>query len=108
MKQAPRRRRAGKAGLPPGSLVHIGERKAETVTIKLVQYDEQHLDERQLHSAAELGAVPATPTVTWLSVAGLHDPGVLAEIGDCFGLHPLTLEDILNTEQRPKLEVFDN
>lgn len=94
--------------MPPGSLVHIGERKAETVTITLVQYDEQHLDERQLRSAAELGALPAAPTVTWLSVDGLHDPGVLEGVGDRFGLHPLTLEDILNTEQRPKLDVFDS
>lgn len=82
MKQAPRKRRAGKTGLPPDSLVHIGERKAETGRITLVEYDERRVRERQLPDIAELGSLASAPTVTWLSIGGLHEPSILEEVAD--------------------------
>jgi len=94
------------AGLPPGTLVHVGEQKAEDVTITLVHYDEARLDECQVTHIPEC-PLPADETlVTWINIVGLHEPAVLEELGERFDFHPLVLEDILNTEQRPKLEDY--
>jgi magnesium transporter len=47
-------------------------------------------------------------TVSWIDIEGLHDTELLARFGEHFGLHPLVLEDILNTHQRPRLEEYDD
>jgi len=96
-----------KAGLPPGSLVHVGEQKTSAVEIHVMDYDRQRLQEHAGVEAAACGAFCQSPTVTWIDVVGLHTPAVIEELGATFGLHPLTQEDILNTQQRPKVEVFD-
>ncbi len=102
----PGKKRSRKAGLPPGSLVHIGERKVETTRISAVNYDEQRVEEKTLKDAEECLAYKDRSGVTWINVDGLHEPEVLEKIGKAFGLHPLMLEDIANTEQRPKLEDY--
>ncbi len=96
--------RAGKAGLPPGSLIHIGRRLTDQTRLTLFDYDEQHLEERTLAAVSDVVPYRDRPTVTWLNIDGLQDTGVLEELGETFGLHPLILEDMLNTEQRPKFE----
>jgi len=99
--------RSATIGLPPGTLVHIGERKAEQARITVMEYDEAQFREEQL--ATPKAYTPATePTiVTWINVDGLHQVEVLETLGERFGLHPLVVEDILNTDQRPKLEDYD-
>lgn len=98
-------KRSRKAGLPPGTLVHIGERKAETVKITVFDYDEDHYQERQVAKAEEVPIAPE-PCVTWVDVGGVHKIDVLETFGRLFGLHPLLLEDIANTDQRPKLDDY--
>lgn len=105
---AGRKKRSTKAGLPPGSLVHLGERKLEHARLALVGYGPAGLDERQFESLANYQACVPTQPIQWLNVYGLHEPEVLAEIGRRFRLHPLVLEDILNTDQRPKLDEYDD
>ena len=100
------RRRSKKAGLPPGTLVHIGERKTEKVQITIMDYDEQQVQEREVKAVEECFPFQATPSVTWINVNGLHDLNVIARLGQHFDLHPLILEDIVNTGQRPKVEDF--
>jgi magnesium transporter len=97
-----------KAGLPPGTLIHIGEEKVEKTKITVLDYDELHVQEKEVATVDECLPLKDAPTVTWINIDGLHQVEVLERIGDCFGLHPLVLEDILNTDQRPKLEDFDN
>lgn len=97
-----------KAGLPPGTLVHVGEQKAPTVEIRVIDYNEQRRDEHTAVEPAACAAFRQSPTVTWIDVVGLHEPAVIEELGTAFGLHPLTQEDILNTQQRPKVEAFDD
>jgi len=101
---SPRPTRAGKVGLPPGSLVHVGRRLTEKTVLTLFTYDEDHLEERTIAAVGD--AVPRRdrPGVAWLNIDGLQDTGVLAALGEAFGLHPLILEDMLNTDQRPKFE----
>ncbi len=100
------RRRSKKAGLSPGTLIHIGEKKAERVKITLIGYDETHLEEREVRSVEECFPFREAPTVTWINVDGLHQVEVIESLGRHFGLHPLVLEDILSTGQRPKLEDY--
>jgi magnesium transporter len=99
------KKRSRKAGLPPGTLVHIGEKKAGEPIITLIDYDEAHLQESEVKTVEECFSFREMPTVTWINVEGVHEVKVVEKIGNCFGLHPLVLEDILNTDQRPKMEV---
>lgn len=95
-----------KAGLPPGTLVHIGERKAEQVKITIIDYDESQVQEKIAEKIEECFPFKDKPTVTWINIDGIHKVEVIEKIGNCFNLHPLILEDILNTGQRPKIEDF--
>ena len=101
---APKRSR--KAGLPPGTPVHLGERKSDTTRLTLLHYDEQRAVEQEMKTAQECLALRDSPGVSWINITGLHEVETLAQFGDAFGLHPLVLEDVLNTDQRPKLEDY--
>lgn len=99
-------RRSQKAGLPPGTLVHIGERKAEKVRISIIDYDATQLEEKEAETIEECFPFKDKPTVTWINIDGLHQVDIIEKLGSRYNLHPLLLEDILNTEQRPKMEDF--
>ena len=98
------KKRSQKAGLSPGALVHIGGADAEKTRILLTRYNEASLVEKEISSMDELLEEKKHPGVLWINIDGLQDVQLLAEIGNLFGLHPLILEDILNTEQRPRAE----
>ena len=100
------KKRSKKAGMDPGSLIHIGKTYADQSKITLVRYDDTSLSEKQIFSAADLREEKGLPGVLWVNIDGLHDVKLLEEIGLIFGLHPLIMEDILNTDQRPKAEDF--
>jgi len=97
-------KRSRKAGLPPGSLVHIGERKAERTKITIIDYDEQNFQEKEAKTVEECFPFKETATVTWINIDGVHDSEVVGRIGSHFSIHPLILEDIMTTAQRPKME----
>jgi magnesium transporter len=100
------KKRSRKAGLPPGTLVHIGEKRAEETKITLIDYDEANFQEREIKTVEDCFSFREKPTVTWINVEGVHQVEVVEKLGHCFGLHPLVLEDILNTDQRPKMEIY--
>jgi magnesium transporter len=105
------KRRSAKAGLPPGTLVYIGERKTDHVRLTLIQYRDGFFNRQELNTVDEFLTVYAAAepgTITWLDMAGLHDLQVIEHIGKACQLHPLLLEDIVNTEQRPKREDYGN
>ena len=97
-----------KAGLPPGSLVHVGEKKIEDTKISVIDYNETQHDEFVVKTVEECFPFKDSPTVTWINIDGLHDTDVIKNIGNHFGLHSLVQEDILHTGQRPKLENLDD
>jgi magnesium transporter len=99
-------KRSRKTGLPPGTLVHIGEKKTDKVTITVFNYAGTRCDERQDLSLDAL-APPIDESVTWVDVGGVHKMEVLESFGKQFKLHPLLLEDIANTDQRPKLDDYE-
>jgi len=101
-------KKAKKAGLPPGVLVHVGEKRAEKVRISLIDYDEKGFQEKEVKNIEDCFPFKDTPTVTWINIDGLHEVELIEKLGKHFDLHPLLLEDILNTGQRPKLEDFED
>ncbi|MBN1459164.1 MAG: magnesium/cobalt transporter CorA [Armatimonadetes bacterium] len=101
------RRISRKAGLPPGALIHVGEQKIAQTEITVLDYDAERFEEKKSASLEDCLALRDTSTTTWINICGLHDTELLQQIGDCYELHPLVLEDILNTEQRPKVESFE-
>jgi len=101
-------RSSKKAGLPPGTLVHIGEKKTEAVKISMIDYDKSQIQEKDSATVDECLPFIAKPTVTWINVSGIHDVTVIEGFGEAFDIHPLLLEDIVHSEQRPKLEDFDS
>lgn len=103
----PRKLRSRKAGLPPGSLVHIGEIKTHGPAFSVIDFDENGLAETQLSAPSGFCQARAHST-RWANVYGIHDPADLASIGKVFGLHPLAQEDILNNAQRQKLDAYDD
>jgi magnesium transporter len=98
------KRRSKKAGLPPGSLVYVGEKKLEKTRITVMDYDRDKFVEKQMETVEECIPFRDTSTITWINVDGVHEPQVIQHLGECYGIHPLILEDIMNTSQRPKLE----
>jgi magnesium transporter len=99
-------KRSKKAGLPSGTLVYTGEKKDEQIKVHVIDYDEANFQEIEMASVDACIPFKDKPTVTWINVDGVHDVQVLEKLGGCFGLHRLVMEDIMNTDQRPKMEDY--
>ncbi len=102
-------RRIRKKGLPPGTVTYIGPERSSAVAIEIIHIPAPGAGEdgvRQLRpkSADECAPYVSTPGLTWINVDGLHDPDCVTRLGELFSLHPLVLEDIVHTGQRPKLD----
>jgi magnesium transporter len=97
-----------KAGLPPGALFHIGERRQAITRVTVMDYDGDRLDETTPGDVEAVFPLRDAPATSWINVDGVHDMTVIEKLGQHFLIHPLTLEDTVNTAQRPKLEEFDD
>jgi len=95
-------------GLSPGTPVHIGEKRTEKTKIAIIDYDQEDFQEKQVEEVEECFPFKDKPTVTWINIDGIHQIDIIKKIGGYFNLHPLILEDIVNTGQRPKMEDFEN
>lgn len=95
-----------KIGLPPGTLIYIGKRKTDRVKITIFDYDEAQFREIEAKEIEECFEFKDKPTVTWIHIDGIHRVEIIEKIGRHFNLHPLILEDIVNTGQRPKMEDY--
>lgn len=101
-------KRSEKAGLPPGTLVHIGATKTEPVRLRVVEFDPATCEERELSTVADCLPPSEGGKHYWLDVGGIHDLAVIEHLGQAFHLHPLLLEDIVNTDQRAKADVYED
>ena len=102
-----RKKRSKKSGLPPGTPVHIGEHRTDAVNIQQFTYSEAALQEKGVTPEEAFSFSPTEPKLTWMSIHGIHDIAPLKQIATAFQLHPLVLEDLVNTEQRPKVEDYE-
>jgi magnesium transporter len=94
--------------MSPGTPVHIGEKRSEAVKVTVIDYEEKQVQERVVDTPEACFAFRDKPTVTWINIDGIHEVETIEKIGSHFGLHPLIIEDIVNTGQRPKMEDFEN
>jgi magnesium transporter len=97
-----------KTGMPPGSLIHIGERKQEHIRVTVMDYEGDRFGEQTPTDVETVFPLRDEPTTSWINIDGVHDMGVIEKLGQHFLIHPLTLEDTVNTAQRPKIEEFDD
>lgn len=102
------KKRSEKAGLSPGTLVHIGEKKVQKTRIRIMDYDEDQIREKEVTHIEECFPFKDEPTVTWINIDGLHEVDLIEKIGRYFNVHPLILEDIVHTGTRPKIEEFED
>ncbi|MBC8211112.1 MAG: magnesium/cobalt transporter CorA [Gammaproteobacteria bacterium] len=99
---------SGKAGLAPGSLIHVGEVLQPVTRMTLIDYSKESMVEMEIQSLEQILQYKDSDTVTWVIIEGLTDVSIVERIGAMFGIHHLVLEDILNTHQRPKFEEYDD
>ena len=97
-----------KIGLDPGSLVYVGDKEKSPITISLFDYKAEHFVEKKISGLDDLLTFKTSETTSWINIDGVHDVNILETIGKHFEIHPLTLEDILNTNQRPKIDEYPN
>lgn len=100
------KKRSTKSGLPPGTLVHIGKTRESAPLLTLMKYDNGNIRESEIPAPRLESEVDSAKGTIWINLHGLHDTTILEQMGTLFNLHPLVLEDILNTNQRPKLEDY--
>jgi magnesium transporter len=100
--------RSDKAGLPPGTLVYLGKKRTKKINITVLDYDETQFKETQVKNVEECFPYVDKPTITWINVDGIYDTEIISKIGENFKFHPLLLEDLLNTNQRPKMDDYED
>ncbi|NVN95301.1 MAG: magnesium/cobalt transporter CorA [Bacteroidetes bacterium] len=95
-----------KQGLPPGSLIHTGEVYESKVSIEYICFDENDFSITENNDIREIFKLLQPQKVNWIKITGLHDVNIFEQIGKHFNIHPLMLEDILNTHHLPKFEDY--
>lgn len=95
-----------KIGLHPGALIHVGEKKIDKPRIRVIDYSDSQFEDNQIQTIDECFPYRDTPGVSWINIDGLHDVELIEKFGKHFNIHPLVLEDILNTEKRPLMEDY--
>ncbi|HUH73230.1 MAG TPA: magnesium/cobalt transporter CorA [Chitinophagales bacterium] len=96
-----------KKGKPPGSLIYMGPRKDVPITIDYIQYNSEKYSEKRLKKFSESTELQSEDYITWIDIKGLHDLALIEKIGKVANIHSLTLEDLLNVNQRPKVDFYD-
>jgi magnesium transporter len=86
----------------------VGEKRRAAVKLSVISYDGVNFQEQEVNTVDEALALRKKTSVMWLNVDGVHQPEIIEQVGKSFGVHPLVLEDIANTGQRPKMEDFDD
>lgn len=92
----------------PGTPIHIGERKTEEVRIGIIGYDKDTYTQTDIRRVEEIVPYKEKPNIIWINIDGLHETSNVERLGELFDIHPLVVEDILNTEQHPKIDFFDD
>ena len=79
------------------------------ITLTFINYvNNAQFEERQASTFSDGFKFVKAPGVTWLDIDGVHQAELLEAVGVHVGLHPLVVEDIHNTYQRPKVEDYEN
>jgi len=101
-------KRSAKKGLPPGTLVHVGTPGTGEIEVSVVEYNNSEIRERKGTDVQELLQDRLSAFSCWIDVSGVHRESVIEDLGSHFKVHPLVLEDVLHTNQRPKVEDYES
>jgi magnesium transporter len=96
-----------KFGLSPGELVYLGNKNSEDVKITVIEYSKDFLNVTEVPDIAACERFKQSNRVAWINISGVHKTDLIKDLGTYFEVHPLVLEDIVNTEQRPKMDDLD-
>ena len=102
------KRQSKSRGLPPGALVLIGDEHEGPAIITLIEYNAEAVREEKKIQLAEALESRNNSSISWVNIDGLQDISAVQKAGQVLDLHPLVMEDILNTEQRPKVEFHES
>lgn len=95
------------AGLQPGALIHVGQKKVEKITFEIIEYNDEIFNEKKTDNVEDCFNTKDS-TLSWINISGIHDAEIIKKFGEKFGLHVLVQADIMNTELRPKFVLEDN
>jgi magnesium transporter len=95
-------------GLPPGSAVYVGDRRPEEMALSIIGYDSSGAWAKSAETVDELLEYRSAAGITWINVNGFKQSDAVSRLAEVYKIHPLTIEDVLNTERRPKVEEFDD
>ena len=97
-----------KIGLPPGTIVYTGHKKDQQLFIEVFDYNIEFIEEKELKNVEEAFSIGNDSTKTWINVNGLNHVEQIEKLGQHFELHPLIIEDIASTKQRPKVDEYED
>ncbi len=95
-------------GVSPDELLFRGKQKSEEITLRIIDYDSENLEENAIKKVQEALDFREKNSVTWLNVDGLHDASIMEEISKGFNLDSLILAEVMNTGIRPKVAEYQN
>ncbi|TPN87084.1 magnesium/cobalt transporter CorA [Aquimarina algicola] len=95
-------------GLAPGTIFYTGEKTSSDLYIEVFKYNKETYEEKELDAIEAAFSYNTATHITWINVNGLNHTKVIEKIGNHYGLHPLILEDIVNTQHRPKIDEYEN
>jgi magnesium transporter len=95
-------------GAPPGTLDYNGVHTGKRIKITLIEYSENEFFEKEFYDLSDCLHHVKDPMVKWINVEGVHNIDLVEKMGKIYNIHPLTLEDIVHIDQRPKFEEYDN
>ncbi|WP_051568491.1 magnesium/cobalt transporter CorA [Crocinitomix catalasitica] len=98
------KRQDATAGMRPGQLIFVGDQKQEAIEMEVIAYDKESYIVEKINSITEIDWIREKYKNVWLNINGLHDINIIEEIGRFFKIHPLVLEDVLNTGHQPKID----
>ncbi|MCE3227053.1 MAG: magnesium and cobalt transport protein CorA [Bacteroidetes bacterium] len=95
-------------GAPPGTLFYNGEQTGTRIKINLIEFNDNELIEEEFYDLSDCLSQVKPNMIKWINVEGVHNTAMIEKIGKHYNLHPLTMEDIVHVDQRPKFEDYDN
>ncbi len=94
--------------MPPGTLFYVGKKQVGESLVSLISYNDRRLEEKGIIPISQVAEAVKSDEVSWVNVDGVHDVTSIEAIARQLGLHPLTAEDIVQTEERPKVEAHES
>jgi len=102
------KRKLAHIGSPPGTVTYTGKERTGRIKITLIEYNESEYFEDEYYDLSDCVSHVKPNMVKWINVEGLHKPELIEAIGKIYKIHPLTMEDIVHTDQRPKFEDYEH